>query len=136
MTEVDINQFDNTWLREALAAVNVENAGQALLEPGVLLARVEVGPGDRRVMVATTSAGEKTLVAFTSAETALAWGEPELQVALVRGPDLVEVLDEQGVSAVLVDPAGPTAVSFAVEQLSTMLENLSAQPSPDSTQAS
>lgn len=65
MTEVDVNQFDNSELRAVLEEFDVDGAARALLEPGVLLARVEVGPHDRRVMVATTSAGERTLIAFT-----------------------------------------------------------------------
>lgn len=130
MTSDAVETFENAPLQAALESTDVELAAQALLETGVLLARIEVKPGDRRVMVATRSDDERTLVAFTSATSALAWGEEELAVAVILGPDLLEVLAEQEVGNLVIDPAGPAPVALTVAQLRSMLAEPARRTSP------
>ena len=110
---------DNLALRTALAAGDAPAAAAALVSGAVVLAMA--GPADDDVLVLVETPGDGTgLLVFTGPEPWEAWargpGRPRFAGA-IRGSGLLASAQRQRADVVVVDLAGPSAVTMTLDQL-------------------
>lgn len=109
-------------LRAALARQDREGLAQALTSSLFLVPLVD-GASTRTPLLVVDADERRLLPVFSGADALRAWGRGE-RYGGVSGRGLVDLVREQGVDAVLFDPAGPAAAELAPRLLEELLDGV------------
>lgn len=111
-----------TTLTQALHAGDQEAFARLLLTAEVGIVTVD-GPDGPRPQVVIDDQERRTVLVFTSAQTAQLWDAP-ITLGAVRGADLPGLVADTGAESIEFDPAGPAAVSVGVVTVREMLDGI------------